>query len=401
METQTETVTVPESVAAPVAKKAVNAPGILKQLKGYKTSLRNDVSASVSSLQDSMKISGIRTTAKDTLGDIAFILLEKILSRATTLSKGYWDRKTLTPVAIKIACETLAPPFISNVAREQWRSIFNGVANVPDWNAKFDAFVAAAEESRKKIGSGKEWQAIAKQSKEARVEMGKRKNDFATKILKLTIRPTLMTGIAKFIVPGGIRVGGFFVGLALSTALTAIFDHLVWCIVDGNARMGGKGNADKNWRLDTQFIYTGIQASEPLKHILNDLLVIGGPLGLLTNTTVVNNKKAKKTHHHVHRKDEDDFVDTEDEESVAEEDYVNEDSDDAEDSSILAEESSDEEEIESEDDVDSEVEEIPTPKKRAAPAPASKKPKKTSGPSKKVEKPASKNPPPAKKHRRY
>lgn len=359
----------------PTKKKPVAASvSVLRQLKSLKTALRNDIVATISHTeQDGIKFASIRKYAKETLGDIAFLVLEKILEKAVALSKNS-DRKTLSPLAIKNACCTMIPTTVSHQGNDQWKLMFNEVDNLSSWNAKYESFVTSADEARKKYGTGKEWKEATKTAtKETKVELGKRKNDFALKSLNLYIRPTLMVSIAKCVIPDGIRVGGFFVGIAMATALNVIFDHLSWAIIQGNPSLFGK-EVKTPHAIDATHVYSGIQASEAMKQILADLLVIGGPLGLLANTTISKKKKkaAKKSIAASASADNDSDDSSSDSGEEEEEDdaiYESEsDDDDDDDSSAKVRDDSSSSESEDEDDSDEDEDESEDekPKKRKA-----------------------------------
>jgi hypothetical protein len=267
----------PAPTQAPTAIKSANppaspgSPSPAKKLECARRSLQADLVNSISCIEDfGSAICAVSSGAKDVLGDIGFYLLKKILDKAVEISDTLMARTTLSPQAIKAAACTIVPPIITHEAMEDWKAAFEGAANPAAWNELFKAYEAKVDSMRAK---NPEW---AKDTK-ARSDFSKRKNDFARKSLNLLIRPTLTIRLARLIVPKHIRTGGINVGIALSYVLSAIFDMLGWAVIESNPKKAG------NWRLSTRAIYNGISLSEPLRFVLGDLVVAGGPLGLLVN----------------------------------------------------------------------------------------------------------------------
>lgn len=366
-----ETLDAAKPAAAPASPAS---PSPAKKIESARRSLQADVVNSISCIEDfGSSICAVSSGAKEVLGDIGFYLLKKILDKAVEISDNLMARTTLSPQAIKAAACTIVPPIITSEAMEDWKAAFEGAANPAAWIELYKTYEAKVEDMRVK---NPEW---AKDTK-ARGDFSKRKNDFARKSLNLMIRPTLTIRLARLIVPKHIRTGGINVGIALSYVLSAIFDMLGWAVIESNPKKAG------NWRLSTRAIYNGISVSEPLRFLLGDLVVAGGPLGLLVNPS--GPAGAKKKQKKVGRKqavpDVDDSLDDLSDESDMEEGEIDDDQEESE-----SESESEEEESESEEE--EEEEEKPLPKKRKAPA--NKKSKKNA-PAKaaKTAKPSAKQP---------
>jgi hypothetical protein len=277
-----------EQAQAPAepSKPKKEAISVAKRLESAKRSLRSDVVLSISGLDDKeSKICATSDSAKGVLGDIAFILLKRIIDKAVEISVNIQERKTLNPDIIQVAARTIAPLNITSKGHEEWKEAFDFAKDAKDWAAKILEFEKSVDARREQ---NQDWKTASKSSKDARLDYGKRKNDFARKQLGLYIRPTLTLRIVKLLVPNEVRAGGLMVGIALSYALSAMFDMLYWAVVDSNGKKTG------NWRLSTKATFNGVQASEPLKQILKDLLVAGCPLGLLVNTAAPNQSKKRK-----------------------------------------------------------------------------------------------------------
>ena len=278
--------TAPEKVAP--KKEPVS---VAKSLESAKRSLQSDVVLAICSIKElrevKEKFGAVSSPAKNVLGDIAFNIVKKIVEKAVEISEVLLDRKTLCAKVIQAAAKIIAPPTITIKSLEEWKQ-FVSAGDCDKWGQMIEDFDKSVTELRQ---TNADWKEASKRSKEDRLVFGKRKNDFAKKVLGVSIRPTLLLRIIKLIIPKHIRAGGLHVGIALAGALSEVVDLLGWAVINGNP----KNKKKVNWRLSIKALYNGIQVSEPLKQILGDLLVVGGPLGLLVNSSVPNAAKKRKS----------------------------------------------------------------------------------------------------------